>query len=99
LNISPPDSDQVAKAWVARGIEEFKDGEWVAEMSLLHSRLAHWEAEQKAKDDLVRQDDLKGVAKLKERFARIPPVKAKAPLSFRGRGGVQEFETKSIGTC
>jgi hypothetical protein len=26
-NVSPPDSDQVENSWVARGIEEFKDGE------------------------------------------------------------------------
>jgi hypothetical protein len=31
LSISPPDSDELGKSWVARGIEEFKDGEWVAE--------------------------------------------------------------------
>jgi len=32
LNISPSDSDELGKSWVARGIEEFKDGEWVTEL-------------------------------------------------------------------
>jgi hypothetical protein len=83
LNISPPDSDQVGKSWVARGVEEFKDGEWVAELSQLHSRLAYWEIEQQNKDDLVKQDDLKGVAELKERFSKLPPVRAGKKWWFR----------------
>jgi hypothetical protein len=27
-----PDSHELGKSWVARGIEEFKDGEWVTEL-------------------------------------------------------------------
>jgi hypothetical protein len=83
MNMSPPDSDELGTCWVARGVEEFKDGEWVAELSQLHSRLAHWEIEQQNKDDLVKLDDLKGVAEPKERFSKLPAVKAGKKWWFR----------------
>jgi hypothetical protein len=43
------------KAGVARGIEEFKDGEWVAELTQLHSKVAVYETEQKKKDELYNR--------------------------------------------
>jgi hypothetical protein len=52
LNMSPPDSDELGNSWVARGVEEFKDGEWVAELNQLHSRLVDCETDQKKKDEL-----------------------------------------------
>jgi hypothetical protein len=83
LNVSPPDSDELGKCWVARGIEEFKDGEWVAELTQLYSRLANCETDQKKKDELSQQDELKGVAELKEKFSKLPPVRVEKPSWFR----------------
>jgi hypothetical protein len=83
LTISPGDSAGLEKSWVARGIEEFKDGEWVAELAQLDPRLAAHETEQTKKDEALRQDELKGVAELKEKLSRLPPVNAEKPSWFR----------------
>ena len=83
LNMSPPDSDELGNSWVARGIEEFKDGEWVAELTQLHCQLAACETEQKKKDELLQQDELKGVSELKEKLSKLPPVRAETPSWFR----------------
>jgi hypothetical protein len=83
LNISPPDHDELGKSWVARGIEEFKDGEWVAELTQLDPQLAAYETEQKQKDEAVRQNELKGVAELREKLSKLPPVKVEKPSWFQ----------------
>jgi hypothetical protein len=72
LNVSPPDSHELGKNWVVRGVEEFKDGEWVAELIQLHSALAACENEQKHKDELSQKQELKGVSELKEKFSKLP---------------------------
>jgi len=72
LNVSQPDGDELGKNWVARGVEEFKEGEWVAELSQLHSLLATCENEQKNKDELLKQQEVKGVSELKEKFSKLP---------------------------
>ena len=83
LNMSPPDSDELGNSWVARGVEEFKDGEWVAELTQLHSRLVDCETDQKKKDELAKQDELKGVAELKEKFSKLAPMRAEPKSWFR----------------
>ena len=83
LNISPPDHDELGKSWVARGIEEFEDGEWVAELTQLDPQLAAYETEQKQKDEALRQNELKGVAELREKLSKLPTVKAEKPSLFR----------------
>jgi hypothetical protein len=83
LTISPSDSAGLGKSWVARGVEEFKDGEWVAELAQLDPQLAAHEAEQTKKDEALRQDELKGVAELKEKLSKLPPAKAEEPSWFR----------------
>jgi hypothetical protein len=75
LNVSPPDSGEAGSRWVARGVEEFKNGEWIAELTLLSSRLAECEAEEKKKDELLRHDELKDMAELKERFSKLPSMR------------------------
>jgi hypothetical protein len=75
LNVSPPDSAEAGSSWVARGVEEFKNGEWIAELTLLSSRLAECEAEEKKKDELLRHDELKDMAELKERFSKLPSMR------------------------
>jgi hypothetical protein len=47
LNLSPPDADDLGKSWVARGIEEFNNGEWVAELAQLHT----WGIRGRAKEE------------------------------------------------
>jgi hypothetical protein len=74
LSISPPDPGESGKSWVARGIEEFKDGEWVAELTQLASQLASYEIEQEKKEETLRQNDLKDVAELKEKLSKRPPM-------------------------
>jgi hypothetical protein len=81
-NVSPPDSDQVENSWVARGIEEFKDGEWVADLTQLHSRLVNCETDQKNKDELAKREELKGIAELKEKLSRLLPVRAEPKSWF-----------------
>jgi hypothetical protein len=76
LNVSPPDSGEARNSWVARGVEEFKNEEWIAELTQLSSRLADCEAEEKSKDELVRQGELRGMAELKERFSKLPSTRA-----------------------
>jgi hypothetical protein len=82
LNISPPDPNELG-SWVARGIEEFENGEWIAQLTQLHSGLADCETEQKKKDELSQQDDVKGVAELKKRLSRLPPVREERRSWFR----------------
>jgi hypothetical protein len=79
LNVSPPDSDEAGNSWVPRGIEEFRDGKWISELTQLHSQLAKCEAEQKKKDELAKQDVLKGTDELKEMFSKRAPVRAEKP--------------------
>lgn len=76
LSISAPDSDERGKSWVARGVEEFKDGEWVAELTQLLPQLAAYEAEQEKKGKAFPPDGLKGLDELKEKLSALPPVKA-----------------------
>jgi hypothetical protein len=76
MSISAPDSDELGRNWAARGVEEFKDGEWVADLTQLLPQLAAFEAEQEKKDEAFRQDELKGVDELKEKLSKLPPVKA-----------------------
>jgi hypothetical protein len=83
LTISPPDSAGLGTSWVARGIEEYKDGEWVAELAQLDPQLAAHETEQTKKDEVLRQDELKGVAELKEKLSKLPPVSAEKPSWLR----------------
>ena len=83
LNISPPDHDELGKSWVARGIEEFEDGEWVAELTRLDPQLAAYETEQTQKDEKLRQHELEGVAELREKLSKLLPVKAGKPSWFR----------------
>jgi hypothetical protein len=74
LSISPPDSDELGKSWVARGIEEFKDGEWVTELTQLVHQLASHEIEQEKKEEALRQNELQDVAELKEKLSTLLPV-------------------------
>jgi hypothetical protein len=83
LNISPPDHDELGKSWVARGIEEFEDGEWVAELTQLDPQLATYETEQKQKDEALRQNELNGVDELREKLSKLLPAKAEKPSWFR----------------
>jgi hypothetical protein len=82
LNVSPPDPNEAGSGWVARGVEEFKAGEWIAELRELSSRLAECEAEEKKKDELLRDDELKDMAELKDKFSKIPPVRAERKSWF-----------------
>ena len=83
LSISPPDSNELGKSWVARGIEEFEDGEWVAELTQLDPQLATYEAEQNQKDEALRQNELNGLDELREKLSRLLPVKVEKPSWFR----------------
>jgi hypothetical protein len=83
LNISPPDAGQAGNSWVTRGIEQLKDGEWITELTQLHSQLAHCETEQKINDELLKEDDLKNISELKEKFSKLPSAGAKTPSWFR----------------
>jgi hypothetical protein len=83
LTISPPDSAGLGTSWVARGIQEFKDGDWVAELTRLNPELAAYETQQTKKDEALRQDELKGIAAVKERLSKLPPVNAGKPSWFR----------------
>jgi hypothetical protein len=83
LTISPSDPDGLGERWVARGVEEFKDGEWVAELAALDLQLAAYEAQQMKKDEARRQDELKDVAELKEKLSKLPPVEAEEPSWLR----------------
>jgi hypothetical protein len=90
LSISPPDSNELGKSWVARGIEEFKDGEWVAELTELLSQLVSYETEQEKKEEALRQNELKAVAELKEKLSNLSPVTTEKPPWFQrlwGRSG------------
>jgi|ERR1700730_1069574 hypothetical protein len=83
LTISPPDSAGLGTSWVARGIQEFKDGDWVAELTRLNPELAAYETQQTKKDEALRQDELKGIAAVKEKLSKLPPVNAGKPSWFR----------------
>jgi hypothetical protein len=72
LNISPSDPDEIGKTWVARGVEQFKDGEWVSELTKLYAEFVDWETKQKNEDELLQQDELKGVAELKQKISNLP---------------------------
>jgi hypothetical protein len=76
LSISAPDSDERGRDWAARGVEEFKDGEWVAELTQLLPQLAAYAAEQEKKDETFRQDDLKSLDELRNKLSKLPPMKA-----------------------
>jgi len=76
LSISAPDSDERGRDWAARGVEEFKDGEWVAELTQLLPQLAEYAAEQEKKDETFRQDDLKSLDELRNKLSKLPPMKA-----------------------
>jgi hypothetical protein len=54
LHFSPPNADDLGKSWVAKGIEEFNNGEWVAELAQLHFLLGAYQAEQKKKDGAIK---------------------------------------------
>jgi hypothetical protein len=83
LTISPPDSAGLGTTWVARGIQEFKDGDWVAELTQLNPQLAAYEIEQTKKDEALRQDELQGIDAVKEKLSKLPPVNAGKPSWFR----------------
>jgi hypothetical protein len=83
LTISPPDSAGLGPSWVARGIQEFKDGDWVAELTRLHPQLAAYETEQTKKDEALRQDELQGIDAVKEKLSKLPPVNGAKPSWFR----------------
>ena len=83
LTISPPDSDGLEKNWVARGVEDFNEGEWIAELTRLDSQLAAYETAQTKKDDAIRQDELKVVDELKEKLSKLSPSKDDKPSWFR----------------
>jgi hypothetical protein len=74
LSISPPDSDELGKSWVARGIEEFKDGEWVAELTQLVPQLVSHETEQEKKEEALRQNELQDIAELKGKLSKVSPL-------------------------
>jgi hypothetical protein len=76
LNVSPPDPHEAGNKWVARGIEEFRDGKWVAELTQLNSRFTQCEAAQRKNDELLRHNELQGVAELKEKFSICLPQSA-----------------------
>jgi len=76
LNVSPPDPGEAGSTWVARGVEEFKGGEWIAELRQLSSRLAECEAEERKKEELLRDDELKGISDLKNKFSKLPSARA-----------------------
>lgn len=82
LTISPPDSDGLEKNWVARGIEDFNEGEWIAELTRLDSQLAAYETAQTKKDEAVRRDELKVVDDLKEKLSKLSPSKNDKPPWF-----------------
>jgi hypothetical protein len=76
LSISAPDSSERGKNWVARGVEEFNDGDWVAEITQLLPQLAAYEAEQEKKYKTFPPDGLKALDELKGKFCKLPPMKA-----------------------
>lgn len=76
LSISAPDSNEQGRDWAARGVEEFKDGEWVAELTQLLPQLAAYAAEQEKNNEAFRQDDLKSLDELRKKLSRLPPMKA-----------------------
>ena len=89
LSISPPDRDELGKNWVARGIEEFKDGEWVAELTQLVAKPVSNESEQRKKEAL-RQSEFNDVNELKEKLSNLSPATAQKPPLFQrlwGRSG------------
>jgi hypothetical protein len=89
LSISPPDPGELGKNWVARGIEEFKDGEWVAELTQLVAKLVSNETEQRKKE-VLRQSEFNDVNELKEKLSKLSPVTTKKPPLFQrlwGRSG------------
>jgi hypothetical protein len=83
LTISPPDSDGVGPSWVARSIEEFKEGEWIAELTQLDSQLLAYEGEQTKKEEALRRDELRVVDEIKEKLAKLPSLEAKEVSWFR----------------
>ena len=83
LTISPPDSDVVGPSWVARSIEECKEGEWIAELTQLDSQLLAYEGEQTKKEEALRRDELRVVDEIKEKLAKLPSLEAKEVSWFR----------------
>jgi hypothetical protein len=83
LSASPSDSDEFGKTWVARGVEEFKEGDWVAELSQLLPELAAYEAEQMKKEEVSRQGELRSITELKEKFSRLPSAEAESAPWFK----------------
>lgn len=59
---------------MARGIEEFKDGEWVAELTQLIPQLVSHETEQEKKEEALRQNELQDVAELKGKLSKVSPL-------------------------
>src|SRR5207248_3723334 len=76
LIVFPPDPNEAGNNWVARGIEEFRDGKWVTGLTQLNSRFSQCEATQRKNDELLRQNELQGVAELKEKFSKRLPQSA-----------------------
>jgi hypothetical protein len=92
LSISPPDSDERGKSWVARGIEEFKDGEWIAELTQLVRQLASHEIEQEKKEEALRQNELQDVAELKEKLSTLlPGTTEKTPWFQQAVGALRNW--------
>jgi hypothetical protein len=75
--------NDIGDSWVARGIEEFKGGEWIGELGQMHSLLAAWKTEQKTKDEVSQEDQLKTINELKEKLSKLPRVGNKAKSWFR----------------
>jgi hypothetical protein len=70
-------------SWVARSIEEFNEGEWIAELTHLDSQLVAHEGEQAKKEEALQRDELRVVDEIKEKLSKLPPLEAEEGSWFR----------------
>ena len=68
LSVSPSDSDSVdtsERNWTARGVEDFREGDWMDELTQLAKQLVAFEDEQRRKEQERREQEAKRWAELK----------------------------------
>jgi hypothetical protein len=82
LGVSPPDTELPGKKWTSRYVEEFKEGEWVNELTQLAPEFADYERQQKMRDQALREDTLRGMDELKAKLSK-PQPRAETSSFFR----------------
>ena len=68
LSVSPSDSESSEtdkRSWMARGVDDFTEGDWMDELTQLAKQLVAFEDEQRRKEQERREEEAKCWAKLK----------------------------------